>query len=116
MSGVEVKEVKVFTRDNPCTKVDLWNCFRPKDNFEPRPVVEARGEIGLNAPKYLLREGYAMAYTMKGIDYYELTTTGQQWLTRGLVKHLEKHPDDIGLLRVKLAIKKPARRISRTVK
>lgn len=94
MTGVEVKPVKQFTRDNPCTKVDLWNCFRAASGFVRRPVVEARGEIGLNAPKYLLREGYAMTYTVQGIDYYELTDTGKDWLTRGLTKHLEKHPED----------------------
>lgn len=94
MAGVIVKPVKVFTRENPCTKVDLWNCFRRGAGFVKRAVVESRGEIGLNAPKYLLREGFTRAFEQEGIDYIELTPHGEQWLTDGLERHLKKHPGD----------------------
>lgn len=92
------KQVRVFTRDDPCTKVHLHNCFCQGGKFVPRAVVEARGEIGVNAIKYLLREGLATATTKAGVDYWTLTTEGQAWLTKGLARHLELHPEQASLL------------------
>ncbi len=92
MTGVEIKEPRKFTRDNPCTKVELWLCFHAGPDFARRPVVTARGEIGLHAPKYLLKQGYMRMYSERGIDYYELTDEGREWLRGGLVQFLLKHP------------------------
>ena len=86
--------IKIFTRDNPCTKVDLHNCFIGPNGYQRRRVVEAQGEIGLNSPKYLLREGYAVYRSDRGVDYYELTPSGEAWLRDGLERHLKRHPDD----------------------
>lgn len=91
---IQVKPVRVFTREQPCTKVELYNTFRQKSGFVRRAWVEARGEIGLNAPKYLKKNSYAIAVTDKGIDYLVLTTAGQDWLIKGLKRHLELHPED----------------------
>lgn len=91
----EILPVKVFTRDNPCTKVDLHNCFvGPDGKYRRRAVVEARAEIGENAPKYLLKQNFAVYRTEKNIDYYELTEAGKAWLKTGLDGHLRRHPDD----------------------
>jgi len=98
MTGVVVKEIKVFTRDNPCTKVDLWNCFYQGGTFAARPVLETRGEIGLHAPKYLRKHGYATLVSRGNIDAYVLTKAGQQWLVDGVKRHLELHPEDRALL------------------
>lgn len=92
------KPVKTFTRDDPCTKVDLHNCFVSGDSYRPRAVVEARGEIGVNAIKYLLREGYAVAEERGGVEYWELTENGHEWLRKGLARHLELHPGDASLV------------------
>ncbi len=89
-----IKPVKEFTKENPCTKVDLHNCFAGTHGYVRRPVVEAQGEIGVNAPKYLIRKGYATYRSSEGIDYYELTTEGTVWLFEGLAAHLKRHPDD----------------------
>lgn len=89
-----IKEVKVFTRESPCTKVHIHNCFITEQGYGSKAVVEARGDIGLNTPKYLLREGYMHAYTQGGVDYYMLTSEGVVWLTEGLKRHLELHPED----------------------
>lgn len=88
------KPVKVFTRDDPCTKVHLSNCFTQGGRYVARAVIEARGEIGVNAIKYLLREGYATAYESVGIDWWRLTPDGEAWLAKGLARHLELHPED----------------------
>lgn len=84
----------VFTRDNPCTKVHIWNCFRSGDKFVMVPVVNAQSIIGVNTPKYLLRERFAVAVSRASVDYYALTKEGAQWLTAGVKRHLELHPSD----------------------
>lgn len=96
---INAKPVKVFTKDKPCTKVDLHNCFY-LGGSKPlsRAVVEARGEIGLNAIKYLKREGYAIEHEEKGVDYWTLTSDGVEWLRKGLARHLELHPDHAALV------------------
>lgn len=83
-----------FTRDKPCGKVELWNCFRQGGKYPPRPLVAVRAEIGANAPKYLLREGYMRQYEFKGTDYYCLTPSGVSWLEKGIARHCELHPED----------------------
>lgn len=88
----------VFTRESPCTKVHTWNCFRQGGKFVQVPVVQAHTVIGVNTPKYLLREGYARTLALKGVDYYALTATGQTWLQDGVAKHLKRHPSDAALL------------------
>lgn len=92
------KPVKVFSREAPCSKVDLANCLLAGGQAVERAVVEARGEIGLNAIKYLRREGYAEAYHRAGVDWWKLTPEGVEWLAKGLARHLELHPDDAALL------------------
>lgn len=85
---------KVFTRANPCTKVEIHNCFyKEGGGYQPRSVIEARTEIGLNVPKYLTREGYATLELRRGVDYLILTPEGEQWLTDGLTRQLELHPE-----------------------
>jgi|SRR5471030_1188101 len=91
-----IKQTRVFTRDNPCTKVDLFNCFKGEDQFVARAVVETRGEIGLNAPKYMVKNGFVRRYDSGNIEYYELTDEGRDWLIAGLKRHLELHPEDEG--------------------
>lgn len=121
----EIKPVRVFTRDDPCTKVDIHNCFMVNGIFSKRPVVEARGEIGINTPKYLIREAYAIATHERGIDYLQLTASGKAWLTNGLARFLELHPhraaDVVAYQTVRKGAAKPATaptarpaRISRT--
>jgi len=94
MAGLTPKPVREFTRAAPCTKVHLFNCFRSPDGkgYIPRAVIEARGEIGINAIKYLKKEGYAHEYGMRGVDYWELTGEGIAWLVKGLRREIELHP------------------------
>lgn len=102
-----IKPVKVFTRDNPCTKVDLHNCFASgTGEYVRRPVVEAQGEIGVNSAKYLLKKEYAVYRSEAGVDYYELTAEGEQWLRDGLVSHLKRHLDDMA------KVEKPIRTVT----
>lgn len=90
----EVKPTKVFTKENPCSKVDIWNCFISAAGLNRVTVVASRSKIGLNTPKYLKRELYVTVETDKSVEYYELTFTGIEWLKKGLKRHLELHPEE----------------------
>lgn len=88
-----MKNAAKFTRESPCTKLELWNCFRSAKGYLPVPVVNAKAQIGDNAPKYMLREGYIRLSTVAGVDYYLLTTEGARWLEKGIARHVELHPE-----------------------
>jgi hypothetical protein len=103
-SSIQPKPVRVFDRENPCTKVELFNCFWGKSGWRPRAVIEARGEIGENAPKYLLKKGYARTFQRQFVDWYERSETGKVWLVEGLGGHLKRHPEDWAKLSVKDAV------------
>lgn len=84
---------RIFTREDPCTKVDLHNCFFRGGAYVRRPMVEARGDIGLNAIKYLKREELARVYEENNVDYWELTAAGKEHVRKGLARYLELHPE-----------------------
>lgn len=84
---------KHFTKDNPCTKVDLHNCFYRGGRYVNRPVVEAKTEIGENAPKYLIRENLVVVREIAGVDTYVLTPEGDSWLRTGILRYLALHPE-----------------------
>lgn len=86
---------RIFTRERPCNKVDMLNCFWTGKTYRARPVVEAHAVIGVNAPKYLLAKGLA-THTAKGdVEVYTLTAEGERWLTQGVREHLKRHPADL---------------------
>ena len=114
---MEVKPTRVFTKDAPCTKVHLWNAFIGANGLRKLAVVHSRGEIGLNAPKYLKNNGYIVVLEEKGVEYYEWTPEGEVWLRKGLLRHLELHPEEIPQVQFYLQLTKPqrARRVTRVV-
>lgn len=93
MSTNQSKAPRVFTRDDPCTKVDLHNAFFRQGQYRDTPVVDARAIIGVNAPKYLIREGYVEEKLRGGVDWYVLTIKGKAWLRTGVIRYLELHPE-----------------------
>ena len=86
---------RVFTKDDPCTKVELHNCFYRNGQYVERAVVEAKAEIGENAPKYLLKMGFVLAQTRRWVDYYVPTDSGREWLKQGIQRYLVLHPERI---------------------
>ncbi len=86
----------VFTKDNPCTKVEIWNAFFSEGKFRATPVVVARTIIGINTPKYLLREGFIFEQLIGGVDYYCVTEDGASWMRNGILRYLELHPERRG--------------------
>lgn len=96
--------VKTFTKENPCTKVDIHNTFATATGYARSPVVTARGIMGINAVKYLKREGLVVEVTDGAVDYWQLTPDGEAWLKKGLERHLELHPEEAA--RVKFPVTK----------
>lgn len=87
-------EVRVFTKDSPCTKRDLWECFVGPTGFRTVSVPEAHSVIGVNAPRGMEREGrLRVAKTPMG-DYYSLTAEGREWLVKGILSYARNHPLD----------------------
>jgi hypothetical protein len=86
--------VKVFTKDNPVTKLDLWNCFRGHRGFINIQVDTAKSLIGENSPRYLTSKGYLGVVERKNVEYYSLTTAGAKWLLDGFKRYLKNHPLD----------------------
>lgn len=84
--------VKVFDKKNPCTKADIWACFRVAAGFRLVPVVEAHSYIGLNVPRIMERNGRIVLVAKQGIEYYRLTPEGQEWLLNGFRAYLKNHP------------------------
>lgn len=85
----------VFTRDNPCTKLDLWNAFRGRRGFVKRQVDEAKAVIGVNAPRVMVKNGYLHEIRDRDADYFRLTSDGEKWLKKGMENFLKNHPDRV---------------------
>jgi hypothetical protein len=86
-------QVAVFTKDNPCTKIHIWNCFRGQRGFRRAQVDEARAVIGANAPRGMIAQGRLERVSKGNVDYYQLTEAGKKWLYQGMQNYLRNHPD-----------------------
>lgn len=86
---------KTFTKDNPCTKVDIWNAFITSKGLDSAPVVRAQSFMGVNAPRNMLNNGYVTVELRGGVEYYELTEEGEEWLIKGLSSRIKRHPDEL---------------------
>jgi len=107
---------RIFTREGPVSKVEIWNTFaKPGGGFQARAVVEARGVMGMNAIRYLIREYYATHYHAGGIEYWRLTPAGEDWLRKGAIRYAELHPERADEFNPPLSVYKPYRRIRRRV-
>lgn len=86
--------VKVFTRENPCTKADIWECFVGDRGFRSVSIPIARSIIGANTPRYLDREGYISVSRVRNTDFYTLTEKGKRWLIDGVRSYIRNHPSE----------------------
>lgn len=81
--------VRTFTKNQPCNKIDIWNCFRGRRGFKKVAIVEAQAEIGRHVPGHLVAQGKADRVTMRdGTEALELTDYGKQWLTAGTERYI----------------------------
>ena len=105
-------EVRTFTRESPCTKKDLWQCFRGPTGYRRVLVAVAHSQIGVNAPRVMERQGYLVKETTAQGDYYTLTKDGRSWLEKGIRAYVKNHPAERGEVQY-LDIEQPAHRVTR---
>ena len=100
-------EPAVFTKDKPCTKAELWRCFRADPHnkrglevfrltspggFWSVQVDEAHAIIGKNAPRYMESKGYLVVDRTPRSEFYRLTPAGEDWLINGIKAYAKNHP------------------------
>lgn len=103
LTAAPVKEAPVgkpvprkFTKQRPCNKKDIWNCFRGPRGFVRVETAQAKSVIGVNAPRVMLGRECLMMETVKSVEYYALTDYGKEWLTKGIVSFIKNHADEVG--------------------
>lgn len=106
-------QVRVFTRDNPCTKRDLWACFRGPMGFRRVQVIVAQSQIGANAPRVMERNGHLVRNNTPQGDFYTLTDSGREWLTKGINAYVKNHPAERAEIEFLEDAAPPARRVTR---
>lgn len=84
---------KAFTKEEPCNKMDIWNCFRVRSGFRIVEKQEAKSHVGANAPRVMLKAGRIEEVEHKGKSCLRLTKKGQKWATDGVTSFLRNHPD-----------------------
>lgn len=93
------ENIAVFSKSNPCTKIEIFNCFRGRRGFRQVEESEVLATIGRHVPRVLVNEGRAERIkTAKG-DFYKLTKAGQDWLRVGLRRYLRNYPEKVKLVR-----------------
>ncbi len=94
-------EVKVFSREQPCTKLEIWETFRHvrSAGFVRVPVPDAQAKIGANVPRVMEREGRLVRVVAGQTEYYALTEEGEEWLYEGFKRYLKNHPAHAALAR-----------------
>lgn len=89
-------EIAVFSKAQPCSKKELWACFKtgPK-GFARVQVAQAHSVIGLNAPRYMETKGYLVKETVRSVEHYSITPEGEVWLTAGIRSYTKNHPSEL---------------------
>lgn len=75
--------VRAFTKNRPCNKIDIWNCFRNGRRFKAVSVTMARGIIGAHVPNHMIAAGRLERVEIRGTESYRLTPDGEAWLKKG---------------------------------
>lgn len=84
--------VREFSKDSPCTKADIWECFRGPSGYLRVQVDVVYSRIGKSVPRVLERDGKAVRLNTARGDFYELTDFGRDWLDKGIRNFLKNHP------------------------
>lgn len=68
------RKVRVFTRENPCTREDVMTLVKGVRGFDEGEALET---VGLNVFNYMKQQGYIVKY-MPTSDIWMLTTKAQE--------------------------------------
>lgn len=90
-------KIAKFDKDQRCSRVDVYNCFRGPAGYVPRQVDEARAKIGYWVPRYMMRQG-RLVMQVGEEDVFLLTPKGELWMDKAIRNHLKRYPGDSALL------------------
>lgn len=96
---VKAVSIKQFTKDAPCSKVDIWNCFRGhkftlwRDGTHSVDIVWARSVIGRHVPRALVNAGRAEIQEVDGEMHIRTTEVGEEWLVDGTFRYVSNQPE-----------------------
>lgn len=87
-----------FTKSQPCSKIDIYNCFygvgsTQDDQGRSSDITRARAIIGRNVVYRLCQAGHAELTILGGISYIALTDEGMAWLNHGVKRYLKNQPE-----------------------
>ena len=77
------------TRQNRCTIEDVWHCFFNKESaeaigtppsFKAVEVIDVYSKLGVNKPRFMIKDGFLSKITIKNIEYYVLTRLGSDYV------------------------------------
>ena len=107
-------DVRVFSRDAPCTKAEIWECLvQGPGKYSQVQVDVAHSIIGKNVPRVMESNSYLrVVHTATG-DYYQLTDTGELWLLHGILSYVKNHPESVKTLKFLPGAAGPSRRVVR---
>lgn len=91
-------KTKQFSKDHPCTKIELYNCFFGVDSTQDdvarsSDITRAKAIIGRNVPSRLIQAGHAEMTIVGGEQHIALTVEGQAWLLHGTQRYLKNQPE-----------------------
>ncbi len=92
-----MKERK-FTKDRPCSKIEIWNAFygpgaQRAGGVGATDIVRARAIIGRHVPRALVMASRAHEMEKSGEHLLVLTAVGDEWLKKGIRRYLLNHPE-----------------------
>lgn len=89
---------KQFTKQNPCNKKDIHNCFVAtrmvrgnNTKYIKRTLVSTYEAIGKRVTGLLVSNERAVIYSENNIDYCMLTDEGKNWLDKGIRAWIANH-------------------------
>lgn len=98
---------RVFTKTEPCTKVDVYNCFFGEGSTvwgdgvtRSSNIVRAKSYIGRHVPYRLCAAGRAEMVMDGDEPHIRLTGDGQRWLAAGCLRYITNHPHRVSDIEV----------------
>lgn len=93
---------RVFTKNDPCTKIHIFNCFhgpgsvRYEDGTVSSNIVRAKSYIGRHVPYRLRAAKRAELVLVDGEAHLRLTPEGVHWLWHGTKRYVKNNPSKAG--------------------
>lgn len=87
-----------FSKTNPCSKIDIFNCFRSERgaDWRPRLVVDTHALLGRNVPYRMVSDGRLEKYEQGNAEWYRLTDKGEKWVYEATLRYVRKDPFRMG--------------------